>query len=669
MTNTTPSPTSLSLADRIDISCDQFEAQWATTDSLSIERVVAQFADAESDSALSELVAVEMELRFRNGETISMESYLSRFPRQHRAIESVFDTVLAELMVTQTSSNASSKDDAGQGDNPAVTSPPGSGVPQSSQFSGQAEADSFPAQIGKYRIVQALGRGGQATVYRAVHPTLGRDVVIKFCHAATANDPAARESLRSEGRVLAELDHPNLAKVYDFDFDQGRPFLVMEFVRGLNLAQYAKQHRCSTGEWLRLMIPIAEALAYVHARGVLHLDIKPQNILIDDEGRPRLIDFGLARTESAWEQSGPDADKLSGTLAFMAPEQANCEGDKVGPQSDVYGLGGVLYFLLIGKPPLINKTFAGTLSKARLGDWDRTALQENVDEAVRNVIERSMAKEPTQRYESADAFGSELRRLSPVTPSNASANEKKKVAFGLTSMGCALQLTIAFTLALIILVPGYKVYQYVTAQAGRVDEVIGFPSPQSSSLPSPPSTHQSALTHLQVRLWRNGSIFDLTDSAPVGDGDRVEIRSNVSSQMHVSLFLFDSEGKLALVDSRPPGSPPGYRFPANPTEFEQIVGPSGTEFVFLCARRESLVTVEELLRIDLFSSAWPQLPEDTVVEITSEKVEFAQRGRGFGGGVGTVDPQQVVFDRIEQLRQRMLETNIVVCGVAFAHAE
>ncbi len=654
----TPSSSPLTLADRIDLACDRFEASWSPDNRSSIEEVLTTFEQSERDAALQEVIAVELELRFRQGEKLTVGEYTSRFPQQETAIKSLFTTMLDELMATRQPSGLDEPKNDSKKSSPLLTR---SGPAREETGEGR-----LPESIGKYRIVEALGRGGQAMVYRAVHPVLKRDVVIKYCLAEQASDPVARESLASEGRVLAELTHPNLAKVYDFDFDNGRAFLVMEYARGLNLAQYARQQSLSTLESIQLVKQVAGALAYVHSKGVLHLDLKPQNILVDESGRPCVIDFGLARAETAWDATGPNPNLLSGTLAFMAPEQANCDANKIGPRSDIYGLGGVLYFLMTGTPPLSGKTFHAILKKAKCGDWDRSLLAKNKDEALSSIIERAMARDPQDRYASANELGAALGEL--LTPAVAADSllvppieSKRKLVFGIATSGCVIQLAV-LSVVMLVCIPGF----YSWKQAART-EASKMPPLAASSIINDSGTKPM---DMRIRIWRNEQIFDLIDSAPVRAGDRIEIRSDVPADLYLTLFLFDSDGVLTAVDSQL-ASEVGYeyRFPRDKSQYEQIVGQSGTELLFLLGRRNQPVTVEEIGKLKLFAQPWPQLPDDAVVGISEEKVEFLQRSRAFGGGVTTVDPQQVVFDKIEQLRTTMLQSDEIIAGVAFSHIE
>lgn len=195
-------------------------------------------------------------------------------------------------------------------------------------------AGEVPARIGKYPVIARLAEGGQATVYRAVHPGLGREVVIKLGRGLLGDGPAEAQRILAEGRVLAQLEHPGLARVYDVDLDQGRPYLVMEYVRGRDLAQYARQERVGPREAASLVAQVARAAAVAHRRGVIHKDIKPKNVLLGEDGRPRLLDFGLAAWQHAWSGDGDSCGLVSGTVPFMAPEQALGQSERVNQRSE-----------------------------------------------------------------------------------------------------------------------------------------------------------------------------------------------------------------------------------------------------------------------------------------------------------------------------------------------
>ena len=209
----------------------------------------------------------------------------------------------------------------------------------------------LPAAIGKYLVVGRFPHSGQAEVFRVVHPQFQQERVLKLAKEAVG--PDGRSEIVEEGKIMSELEHPHLVRVYDLDFLGDRPYLVMEFIRGRNLEQFAAEDHVRPRRAAALVAKVAAAAAFAHRRGIVHRDIKPKNILVDEAGEPRLIDFGMARLRTAWSDDRKQPD--GGTFAFMAPEQARIESPedrrKVGPRSDVFALGGVLYFLLTGNAP------------------------------------------------------------------------------------------------------------------------------------------------------------------------------------------------------------------------------------------------------------------------------------------------------------------------------
>jgi serine/threonine protein kinase len=233
-----------------------------------------------------------------------------------------------------------------------------------------------PTTIGRYLIFGKLDAGGQAQVYRALHPTLEKELVVKLGHKPLANAPDSRSLLIAEGKLRT-------------------------------LAQHIKEHAVSSREATELVARLARALDVIHRRGVTHQDIKPDNILMDEAGEPRLIDFGLARLRHAWND--PQETPSGGTTAFMAPEQARDERQSSGLSSDIFGLGGVLYFLLTGAPPFPGGTAEEALEQARRCAFDREALNRpGIPKRLRTICLKALAPEPGERYPSAGALAGEL---------------------------------------------------------------------------------------------------------------------------------------------------------------------------------------------------------------------------------------------------------------------
>jgi len=297
---------------------------------------------------------------------------------------------------------------------------PGDPLPSTAADAGNCDEtgpSALPARIGKYLVVGEFDDGGQATVYRVVHPGIGRDLALKLAKKRVDERETDFDLSASEAKILGDLDHPGLVRVVDLGIYEGRMFLVMDYVRGKNLQQFAKDRPVTAREAARLVIQAAGAAEAVHRRGIERQDIKPKNILVDESGRARLIDFGLARWHHAWSEcaEGPSG----GTPEFMAPEQARGDQDRIGPRTDVFALGAVLYFLLTGQAPFQAGNRLETLARARRNDFDREALKKSrVPRRLERIVLKAMAAEPESRHASAEAFardlGSFLRRPQPL---------------------------------------------------------------------------------------------------------------------------------------------------------------------------------------------------------------------------------------------------------------
>jgi serine/threonine protein kinase len=271
---------------------------------------------------------------------------------------------------------------------------------------GEEEAPGpVPASFGKFQVVRVLGGGGQASTLLALDPDLHCHVVLKLYHKARA--PAEQEVVLREGQALARVRSPYVAQCRGVERQGGVPALVVEYVPGRDLKAQQRARPLGAAEALELTRQLAEGLAAVHACGLLHRDLKPGNVLVGDDGRPRLVDFGLAAPVASAELAG-----VSGTLAYMAPEQARGEAERVDARTDVYGLGAVLYELLAGRPPHQGETREGLLRAARAGDVvPPRQVNPRVPRAVSGLCLRCLAKDPAQRFASAAELATAVRRL------------------------------------------------------------------------------------------------------------------------------------------------------------------------------------------------------------------------------------------------------------------
>jgi len=250
---------------------------------------------------------------------------------------------------------------------------------------------------GRYKLEAKLGSGGMSTVYLARDSTLDRAVAVKVMHREMSEQADQLERFRQEARAVAKLSHPNVVAVIDAGEDGGHPYIVFEYVEGETLKQrIARLGPLDTQEALAYAIEIARGLTVAHARNMVHRDIKPQNVLIDAEGRAKLTDFGISRQ---LEQDGMTATgRVLGTTDYVAPEQAM--GRAVDPRSDIYSLGVVLYEMLTGQVPFQADSQVGVAMKHVNEELpDVQQRRPEVSAAAALVVERATTKDPEQRYQ------------------------------------------------------------------------------------------------------------------------------------------------------------------------------------------------------------------------------------------------------------------------------
>jgi serine/threonine-protein kinase len=255
--------------------------------------------------------------------------------------------------------------------------------------------------VGPYRVIEQLGSGGMATVFKAYHPALDRYVAIKILHPAFKADPQFFERFKREARIVANLEHPNIIPVYDFNEHNGEPYLVMRYVEGDTLKAHMDTEPTPSDKVLRLMRPVCLALAYAHNQGVLHRDIKPSNVMITRDGSVFLSDFGLARMVQAGE-STLSQDMMVGTPQYISPEQAQGMS-KLDGRTDIYSLGVVLFEMLTGRVPFSADTPFATIHDHIYSPLPLpSTINPDIDPAVERMLLKALAKEPNDRYANAD---------------------------------------------------------------------------------------------------------------------------------------------------------------------------------------------------------------------------------------------------------------------------
>jgi hypothetical protein len=263
---------------------------------------------------------------------------------------------------------------------------------------------------GRYRIEDEIGAGGMSTVYLAFDETLERPVAVKVLDSDISRDPNALERFRREARTVAQLSHPHVVMVIDAGEDGGHPYIVFEHVSGETLKDRVRRGPLPIGEAVAYAIEIGRALDAAHERQLVHRDIKPQNVLIDEEGRAKVTDFGIARSLELDARQLTAAGRVVGTTDYVSPEQAL--GQDVTPQSDIYSLGIVLYELLAGEVPFKGESSVSVAMKhVREGLPDVQRRRPEVSAALAAVVERATCKDVANRYQSVREMVGDLEQV------------------------------------------------------------------------------------------------------------------------------------------------------------------------------------------------------------------------------------------------------------------
>ncbi|MFN2120934.1 MAG: serine/threonine protein kinase [Anaerolineales bacterium] len=262
-----------------------------------------------------------------------------------------------------------------------------------------------PTRIGRYEIRSELGRGGMATVYRAYDPSFEREVAIKVLPRELMHDPQFSERFRREMKMIASLEHPAIVPVYDMGEEDGEPYFVMRYMPGGSLTQWIEKGRLSLQDAARIIERLSSALAYAHRNGLVHRDLKPDNILFDNDGDPFISDFGVAKiTDSSTSMTGSG---IIGTPAYMSPEQA--QGEAVDNRSDIYGLGVIIFQMLSGHQPYQASTPMGVAVKQVTEPVpDILKINPDLPEQADTIIKTAMAKDPSLRYQTATELAQAL---------------------------------------------------------------------------------------------------------------------------------------------------------------------------------------------------------------------------------------------------------------------
>lgn len=291
--------------------------------------------------------------------------------------------------------------------------------------SAPPHATDVPKQIGQYRILRAIASGGMGTVYEAEQYNPKRTVALKVIRHGLAT-PNLLRRFELESEVLGRLQHPGIAQIYEAgtaNTDAGaQPFFAMEFVRGLDLKRYISQNKLTISQRLDLLARLCDAVQHAHQKGVIHRDLKPGNILVDESGQPKILDFGVARATDSDKQittMQSDVGQLIGTIQYMSPEQVSADPNDIDTRSDIYALGVITFEVLTGRPPydLKNKMIHEAARIIREETLTKpSTINRTLHGDIETIIGKALQKEKHRRYQSAAELAADIRHYLNAEP-------------------------------------------------------------------------------------------------------------------------------------------------------------------------------------------------------------------------------------------------------------
>src|SRR5262245_33856363 len=264
-------------------------------------------------------------------------------------------------------------------------------------------------RLGHYEILEEIGRGGMGVIYRARQQHSRRIVAVKRVLAHQVNSHETLVRFRREAEAVASLDHPNILPIHEVsESEEGLPYFSMKYAMGGSLRTAAPTLRKNTRECVRVMAKVARRIAYAHSKGILHRDLQPGNILLDENGEPLVSDFGLAK----WMDQTSDLTRTLetlGTPGYIAPEQSECLAADLTPAADVYSLGAILFYLLTGRPPFVGPNVLVVIHHAAAPPAPRLrSFAPSLDRDLETIVARCLESDPKARYESAGALADDL---------------------------------------------------------------------------------------------------------------------------------------------------------------------------------------------------------------------------------------------------------------------
>lgn len=424
---------SLNTQKQIDLLASDFEQAWGTEAALSIETILDGNRKVNRKLLLSELLLLEFELR--QDETLTIGRFLERFPSDQTAVKAAWQTFQEEH-----------KSDQAKQSTPRIeldatilsaAEEPGADELQATVSDGRAPRQHVAPDLkmGRYLILEEIGHGGMGVVYRAHDPEMKRDVALKVIQAGALAKESDKRRFRREAEAVSQLSHPNIVPVFDCQLSDQQAYFAMQFIQGQTIQDATENGLFKPEDAADILIKVAEAIQHAHEQKIIHRDLKPQNILLEGKDRhPWVVDFGLAANlaDAELTQTG----ELVGTPKYMAPEQISskfqkafgstepqeADGEFVGEntslavQTDIYGLGGLLYFMLSGRAPHNGTSFTEVLQAVTSEEPDSLFDNSKIPRDLATICHKCLEKEPRDRYESAADLSADLKRYKNHEP-------------------------------------------------------------------------------------------------------------------------------------------------------------------------------------------------------------------------------------------------------------
>jgi serine/threonine protein kinase len=454
----------------------------------------------------------------------------------------------------------------------------------------------LPCDFAGYELLAEVAHGGMGVVYRARQKSLGRMVALKMILPGMLGSDSAVKRFYQEAQAAGRLDHPGIVPVYEVGEHHGRHFFTMAFVEGTSLGAWVRGHGLPPlHEALHIAAAVAEAVDHAHQRGILHRDLKPDNVLIEPTGRVRITDFGLSKQIGDGQGDLTQTGQILGTPCYMAPEQATGRKEEVGPATDVFALGGVLNFLLTKHPPFCGDSITEVLYKVvHEAPIRPRAHVPSIPAAVEDVCLRCLDKDPARRYPSAGELAQALKSL--AGPPSSNTHRIPQAVRHPSRRGRRAWLAAALVVLLGATAVGNYIFFGQNRRSSEARQQKAPPaqqaSPKEAAPPAPPANPKEAPPPVRPAALAVGPLrrdfslkVHLLGAAPaekgvvrLRTGDGVRVRVEVDQDAYIGIWAIDAMGVIVQLfphDAEPDalckaGAPrtlpgPGFTFEAEPT--------------------------------------------------------------------------------------------------------